>query len=183
MGRPKAQFCKHGHDTSLCGRDKSNACNECKKAWALENKEYYSNYHIEHRDEHLEKQKDYHNENKEILVVKQKEWRDTHKEQKVETDHFYYINNREKCLAKMKIWAQDNRDITRALKIKSQTNRNLRVPKWADWDKIKEVYANCPKSMEVDHIIPLQGKLVSGLHVSWNLQYLTPVANRAKSNK
>ena len=48
---------------------------------------------------------------------------------------------------------------------------------------IKEFYDNCPKGMEVDHIIPLNGKLVSGLHTIGNLQYLTPNANRSKSNK
>ena len=36
---------------------------------------------------------------------------------------------------------------------------------------------------EVDHIIPLQGKLVSGLHWHGNMQILTRAENRTKSNK
>lgn len=59
----------------------------------------------------------------------------------------------------------------------------LAVPKWADLNKIKEIYNNCPTGYEVDHVIPLQGKFVCGLHVEDNLQYLPIKANRQKYNK
>lgn len=58
-----------------------------------------------------------------------------------------------------------------------------RTPPWADMSKIKEIYKKCPKDLVVDHIIPLQGKLVSGLHVPNNLQYLTYAQNSSKKNK
>ena len=58
-----------------------------------------------------------------------------------------------------------------------------RIPAWADLAKIKEIYLNCPKGYHVDHIIPLQGELVSGLHVENNLQYLTAKDNLEKHNK
>lgn len=58
-----------------------------------------------------------------------------------------------------------------------------RTPIWAQLHKIKEVYIKCPPDMEVDHIIPLKGELVSGLHVHNNLQYLYPVDNHIKNNK
>ncbi len=57
------------------------------------------------------------------------------------------------------------------------------TPKWANLDSIKAIYKNCPEGHEVDHIIPLQGKHVSGLHVEYNLQYLTVTENRRKHNK
>ena len=57
-----------------------------------------------------------------------------------------------------------------------------RMPRWADLEKIKEIYRICPEGYQVDHIIPLQGVLVSGLHVENNLQYLTSSENRSKSN-
>ena len=59
----------------------------------------------------------------------------------------------------------------------------LACPSWANIAKIKEVYKNCPGGMEVDHIVPLNGTHVCGLHVETNLQYLSKVDNIKKSNK
>lgn len=56
------------------------------------------------------------------------------------------------------------------------------TPRWADTAKIKLFYKTCPPGMVVDHVIPLQGKNVSGLHVLENLQYLPRSVNAKKSN-
>jgi hypothetical protein len=62
-----------------------------------------------------------------------------------------------------------------------------RTPPWVSKEAIIAIYASCPKGKEVDHIIPLKGLIdgrpVSGLHVPWNLQYLTPTQNRKKKNR
>lgn len=67
-----------------------------------------------------------------------------------------------------------------------QANRRadkiLRTPSWADLEKIKEIYSKCPEGFHVDHIIPLKGVLVSGLHVENNLQYLPALDNIKKRN-
>jgi len=91
--------------------------------------------------------------------------------------------NREKTLAAKAKWQKTNKGHYNAL----QANRRARIlratPKWADLNAIKEFYKNCPEGYEVDHIIPLQGKNISGLHVIGNLQYLPKSINRKKSNK
>lgn len=66
---------------------------------------------------------------------------------------------------------------------------------WANNQAIKEVYmdcesiniaaklAGCTEKFVVDHIIPLQGKNVSGLHIESNLQIITNTENARKHNK
>jgi 5-methylcytosine-specific restriction endonuclease McrA len=67
----------------------------------------------------------------------------------------------------------------------------IRTPKWANHEEIDKIYAECKAknrkarriAWHVDHIIPLRGRTVSGLHVENNLQILSKQANRKKSNK
>lgn len=73
---------------------------------------------------------------------------------------------------------------------KRRTVKLQRVPPWADMTAIKAVYVQARRlSREtgvphhVDHEIPLQGKLVSGLHVHNNLQILTGSENSKKHNR
>jgi len=52
-----------------------------------------------------------------------------------------------------------------------------------DMDEIQKFYRKCPKGFHVDHIIPLNGKNISGLHTIGNLQYLLATENQHKYNK
>ena len=80
-------------------------------------------------------------------------------------------------------WYERNKGYKLIANRLQEIERLNRVPLWAEIDEINKFYLNCPPGYEVDHIIPLQGELVSGLHVLGNLQYLTVSENRSKSNK
>ena len=64
-----------------------------------------------------------------------------------------------------------------------QATKLQRTPKWADTNTIQEIYQFCPDNFHVDHELPLQGKLICGLHIETNLQYLYAPLNKIKSSK
>jgi len=94
----------------------------------------------------------------------------------------HYYKNRKKELANMKKYKLKKPWLCRMYEAKRRAIKKNSRPLGFSED-LKMVYMNCPKGMHVDHIIPLCGKNVTGLHVPWNLQYLTPEDNMKKSNK
>ena len=71
--------------------------------------------------------------------------------------------------------------------MKRYANKLHRVPGWITKAHLAEIegqYLFCQlfSGFHVDHIVPLLGKKVSGLHVPWNLQALPAKQNRVKSN-
>lgn len=109
-------------------------------------------------------------------------------------DREYNKRNREQHNKQTKEWAKANRGKCNAWLVKYRAAKLQRTVSWANLDLIKEVYsdcveinlaaktAGCTDTFVVDHIIPLQGKLVSGLHVENNLQIITVSENCIKNN-
>jgi hypothetical protein len=73
--------------------------------------------------------------------------------------------------------------ITKYQSHKIRAEKLNRQPAWADEQAIQKVFRDAPDGVEIDHQIPLCGRLVSGLNVASNLQYLTQKENCQKSNK
>lgn len=92
-----------------------------------------------------------------------------------------------------KQWVNQNRGKKYASSAKRHAAKMQRTPPWLsheDFWFMQEVYdlAVLRSTMtgikwHVDHIVPLQGKTVSGLHVPWNLQVIPAAENIGKGNK
>ena len=127
---------------------------------------------------------------------------------KIALDVEYRKNNKAKIRESQRRWKENNPDRV-ALhkqnakgKYKIQKNvdtafrrsaKKQRTPRWLtpdDFWMIEQVYELAALRTKmfgfkwhVDHIIPLQGKTVSGLHVPWNLQVIPALVNLKKGNK
>ncbi len=66
---------------------------------------------------------------------------------------------------------------------KREALKRQALPGWVDTPAILKFYLACPPGHHVDHVVPLRGKLVSGLHVLENLQYLPASENISKGNR
>lgn len=109
-------------------------------------------------------------------------WKKGHKEQVNQKRRSMSEEIRERSREASKDWRKRNLAYD-AFRARTYRARKIQaVPNWADLDKIKEVYKNCPEGFHVDHVVPLKGKTVCGLHVVENLQYLPALENIRKRN-
>ena len=80
-------------------------------------------------------------------------------------------------------WLKANWPNQKAYRAARKKRVKQATPPWSDINAITVFYANCPVGYHVDHIIPLFGEIVSGLHTIENLQYLPALENLKKGNK
>ena len=105
----------------------------------------------------------------------------------------YNRANRDKVMAQQKEYRALNPEVGLACGARYRARKLKASPEWltkehhADiqtmYSLAKKLERLCGVRYHVDHIVPLQGKNVCGLHVPWNLQILTARANVTKGNR
>lgn len=101
----------------------------------------------------------------------------------------YYLKNEDQIKQKVASWRSDNLPAYNARQATYRAKKLNATPPWADLDAIRDVYKERDKlcretgeNWHVDHIIPLNGVDVCGLHCEDNLQIIPAVENARKSN-
>lgn len=122
--------------------------------------------------------KDWKHKNREKHNAQGRKWHREHNKQSRANGKRWRANNKEHQALVGKIWRANNK----ARRSHNEAKRRMRGKITFGQKGIILFYKDKPKNSEIDHYIPLQGDFVSGLHVIWNLQYLTPKANRLKHN-
>lgn len=165
--------CKHGH---IALRKTKGACVECLRA---ESSQAY------------EKRKDYFvHYNKTKGVENKKRYYARHKDQVIERAKKQAAEDKRKY---KKAWKQANPNEVKAGQNDRRRRHKNATPAWltdADRREIRRIYREAVSKTAstgivyvVDHVIPLRGKTVCGLHVPTNLAVITAEENSQKNNK
>jgi 5-methylcytosine-specific restriction endonuclease McrA len=106
-----------------------------------------------------------------------------------------YARNREQVRAKQAAYYQNNKHLFAQKSMKRYASKTNQTPTWlnkAHFAEMDGIYEYCKifnqfipsktNKLQVDHIIPLHGKRVSGLHIPSNLQVITCKENAVKRN-
>ena len=149
-------------------------------------KEYRRQWYLKNRRKIINRIKRNYKKNPEKTILRVKLWCKKHPEIKRRYSTEYRARHPIKRKRTVQRYQQTHKAQECAKSMKYYANKLKALPKWITKEQLKEIetiYINRPKGYEIDHIIPLQSKTVCGLHVPWNLQYLTKIENVRKGNK
>lgn len=179
-GRP----CKYGHVSERL--TSINHCVECHNSYA-------SNWKKKNRKACSETSQLWQTRNRErVRKLKKANYRnneDVRKAQALRAKK-WLTGNREKSKASTAKYRTKNLARAAAAQQRRRAKLLQRTPVWSDQGAILQFYLHAREMTiktgiphEVDHIYPLQGELVSGLHVETNLRVVPQADNRSKGNR
>ena len=148
---------------------------------------YLAEWRKKNRDKTRASQKKYYEANKELCLDKIKKCQKANKDKYNKFIYEWRKANPNKVAAIRKRYYEKNsaKDIARVRRRQGKIKHCEIFMNVGELAEIQGLYDFCQifKGFEIDHIIPLNGKLVSGLHILSNLQVLPIYENRSKQNK
>ena len=179
--------CKSGHTSERWVNEYK--CIECDKILQIKSKEKRKIRRDESKTEKREYDKKYRIENKDRINIRVKQWSKDNPARIKSLNREWYLNNKDRH---NECSRRNYEKYPERAKLRSHLRTHslkVQTPSWYEDDEVNKLYKLCVfmtkffhMSFHVDHIVPLQGKLVSGLHCFDNLQILTAEQNRQKSN-
>jgi hypothetical protein len=112
-----------------------------------------------------------------------------HREVRNERSRKWRKENLEKSKEQLRNWRHANPEKANALHAKRRASKLQRTPSWTNledirmWYEVAEVLSRSGVKFHVDHVVPLQGKTVSGFHVENNMQVIPSYLNVSKNNQ
>jgi len=187
-------------------------CKKCEsdlsKIYRLKNKEKLSQsakmYYSNNSEIIKRKTNEHYHNNIDKIKVSRKIYRESNVEKLREVGRIYSLENKHKIKEyrranatqikeTTRIYHKNNIDLINSITAKRRAAKLQATPKWLTMEQLTQIrlFYREAKELEkldgikrhVDHIIPLQGEKVRGLHVPWNLQILTAAENISKKNK
>lgn len=170
-------------------------CSKCKAAHLLQD------------SQRLERASNWRKHNPERQKAHERRWRlvhaederkrlskfhEDHPEKRREYSQRSYGKNSGNILARKRSYYRAHPDRALVYVVKRRAAKLNRTPPWLSPEhqaQIRKIYRRAAlmraagNNVHVDHIIPLVGKLVSGLHVPWNLAIIPAKDNQRKSNQ
>jgi len=163
------------------GRDGlASYCRKCSSVCVLE-------WQKENRERANKRMQDWRKKNKKREREAVKARREANREREIEYQRNWRDNNKDKARLYGYTWAKKN---PMKIMVYNATRRSAKLnatPGWLTPTQLAEIdgiylYASI-FGLTVDHIVPLRGKTVCGLHVPWNLQPMTAQENYRKGNR
>lgn len=181
---------KTGHKCKKCVADYHKAYRTANKERIAAKKAEWKARNAEHVKR---KDKEYAANNADKKARARKKWVALNPEKNLESKKKWLRENPNRRKAVSKAYAEANKEVARLCDANRKARKRSSTLPWLTEDHLwfmREIYALAVVRTEatgvryeVDHIVPLAGKKVCGLHVPWNLQVITVAENRAKSNK
>ena len=121
------------------------------------------------------------------------EWYAKNREKDLEKSKLAYQANVEKRKEYQRLWSKTNRGTANALGRKYKLKKANATPKWLSESQLLHIKCKYQlaamlnihgvEAWHVDHIVPIRGKDVCGLHVPWNLRVIPAKDNMTKGNR